>query len=318
MFSHLPLERVHLLAVIVLLAGCGVDGESRNPAVAATVNNAEISAQQLSRMASPQGRILLPAGGQDDLAVLERLIDEELIVQKALQRHLERDPEVARELEASRRGILVRAYLDRVVGPVEASSAQEIQAFYDAHPALFSARRIYELQEIVVQLEGGHFEALRTVVAGARGLEGVLDWLNERGLVVQATKAVRAAEQLPIERLEAFARMRSGQVALSSTPTGARLIHLVSARSEPLDIAAAGPLIEEYLMNHRMVEAARAELARLRGSARIQYGNDFTPSESAQSASSGSPKVSDGAAKSALDPSEPVQAAFERGVAGLK
>lgn len=316
MSSHLRLERVHLLAAIVLLAGCGVDGESRSPVVAATVNNAAISVEQVSRMASQEGRLVLPR--QDDVAALERLIDQELIVQKALQRHLERDPEVARELQASRRGILVRAYLDRVVGPVEAPSEQEIQAFYDAHPALFEARRIYELQELIVQLESGHVEALRTVVAGARGLDGVLHWLNERGLVVQATKAVRAAEQLPIDSLEGFARMQSGQVVLASTLTGARVVHLVSARSEPLDIAAARPLIEEYLMNDRMLEAARAELVSLRASARIQYGSGFTEGGSAQSADAASPTVSDGTVEGAAVSNEPVQAAFKRGVAGLK
>lgn len=318
MFSHLRFARVHLLAAIALLAGCGVEGENRSPVVAATVNNAEISVHQVSRMVGPEGRLEEPQGGPDDVAVLERLIDQELIVQKARQRHLERDPEVAQELEASRREILVRAYLDRAVGPVDGPSEEEIRDFYNANPALFEARRIYELEEIVVQMESGHFEALQMVVSDTRGLDGVLDWLKERGLVVQTTKAVRAAEQLPIESLDAFARMQRGRVVVSSTPTGARLIHLVSARSEPLDIAAARPLIEEYLMNDRMVEAARAELARLRGSARILYGDDFTQGESAQSVGSASPKVQDGAAEGALDPSEPVQAAFERGVAGLK
>lgn len=270
-------------------------------------------------MAVLEGPLAQPRGAQHGVAALERLIDQELIVQKALQRHLERDPEVAREIEVSRRAILVRAYLDRVVGPVTPPSDEEIQVFYDANPALFGKRRIYELQEIVVQLESRHFEALEAMVSDARGLEEVKSWLSASGLPFQATSAVRAAEQLPIDSLDEFARMRSGELVLTSTPTGAQMIHLVSARSEPLDIAAARPLIEDYLMNRRMLEDARAELARLRGSARILYGDEVTQSDSAQSVSSASPKVSHGTAKGVLDPrDEPVQAAFERGVAGLK
>lgn len=318
MSSRLRLERAHLFAAIALLAGCGADGEGHSPVVAATVNNAQISVHEVSRMAALEGPLAQPRGAPDDVAALERLIDRELIVQKARQRHLERDPEVAREIEVSRRAILVRAYLDRVVGPVTPPSDEEIQVFYDANPALFGKRRIYELQEIVVQLESRHFEALQAMVSDARGLEEVKSWLSARGLPFQATSAVRAAEQLPIDSLDEFARMRSGELVLTSTPNGAQMIHLVSARSEPLDLAAARPLIEDYLMNQKMRDGARAELARLRGSARIQYGAGFAQGGGAQSADAAVAKVSAGTVEEAPVASEPVQAAFERGVAGLK
>lgn len=311
MLSLLCLRRTFLSGAVIVLAGCSADDENRNPGVAAKVNNAEISVNQVKRLLGPEGE----PGGQEDLLALERLIDQELIVQKARQRHLERDPEVARELEASRREILVRAYLDRVVGPASPPTEEEVRAFYEANPALFAERRIYELQEISVQLGSESVEALQVVVSGSRSLKDVVDWLNDKGLAFQVAKVVRAAEQLPIDRLDDFARMRRGQVTLLPASLGGKVIHLAGVRREPLEFDAARPFIEDYLRNDRMVEAARAELARLRGSARIQYGGDFIPEADARR---DQPASGEEAEASAPGGSEPIKAAFERGVAGLR
>lgn len=314
MFSPLHLERIRILGAVVLLAGCGAGDENRNPVVAAKVNDAEISVDQLRRLldADAQGE----AGR--DAQVLERLIDQELIVQRARQRHLERDPEVARELEAARREILVRAYLARVVGPASPPTEEAIRAFHTANPALFSERRIYELRQVAVRLGREPFEALQAEVRAARSLDEVLGWLKAQGVAFQVTDTVRAAEQLPIDSLEGFARMQRGQMALSPTPGGALLVQLVNARRAPLDLAAAQPLIEDYLRNDSMAEAARAELARLRGSARIVYGarlvGEAQGAHDTPAADEG-PNVSTG---STLVTSEPIKAAFERGVAGLR
>ena len=311
MLSLFRLRRTFLSGAVIVLAGCSADDENRNPGVAAKVNNAEISVNQVKRLLGPEGE----PGGQEDILALERLIDQELIVQKARQRHLERDPEVARELEASRREILVRAYLDRVVGPASPPSEEEIRAFYEANPALFAERRIYELQEISIQLGSEPVEALQAVVSGSRSLKDVVDWLNDRGLAFQVAKVVRAAEQLPTDRLDDFARMRRGQVTLLPASAGGQVVHLAGVRREPLEFEAARPFIEDYLRNDRMVEAARAELARLRGSARIQYGGDFIPEADARRDQPASGEEHEASAQGG---SGPIKAAFERGVAGLR
>lgn len=316
MSSRPKLERLGFVVIAAALVGCGSEGTGRNPAVLAKVNNAEISVQQVQLMLDQDGP--KPLGVQADAQALERLIDQELIAQKARERHLERDPEVAQELEAARREILVRAYFDRVVGPADEPTDDEVRAFYDANPALFEERRIYELQEISVELDGQSFESLNAVVADARSLDTVLQWLSDNAVTYQIANAVRAAEQLPLESLAGFARMRPGQIALAPSASGAQMVYLANARSEPLDLAAARPFIKEYLINDRMTEAARAEVARLRGTARIRYSDDAAASPE----SSPSDQADEGAMTEGIAPAlaaiEPVNAALDRGVVGLR
>src|SRR5262249_32260027 len=129
-----------LLAALVL-AGCGKsDGKRPATQVAAKVNDEEISVHQVNRvierLAPADPRRLTPA------QVLERIIDEELIVQKARAAKLDRDPRVLQAIEDSQRQILVQAYVDKAIGAAR-STPEEVKAFYAANPALFERRRVY-------------------------------------------------------------------------------------------------------------------------------------------------------------------------------
>ncbi len=52
------------------------------------------------------------------------------------------------QIEAARREIIARAYAEKIGQGAPKPTAQEVNAYYEAHPALFSQRRIYNLQEV--------------------------------------------------------------------------------------------------------------------------------------------------------------------------
>jgi hypothetical protein len=58
-------------------------------------------------------------------SALERAIDQEVIVQRALAEGLDRDPSVARDLEAARRAVITQAWFDRLAASGGATDAQE-------------------------------------------------------------------------------------------------------------------------------------------------------------------------------------------------
>src|SRR5438067_2033618 len=104
-----------LLAAAAALAGC--DNQTRKsaakiptPALAARVNGAEISVQQLPAPAAQPGERKAASGL---LQALDKVIDRELLVQKALEAKLDRDPKVAQALDSARRQVLAQAWLDR-------------------------------------------------------------------------------------------------------------------------------------------------------------------------------------------------------------
>ncbi|HJV27113.1 MAG TPA: EpsD family peptidyl-prolyl cis-trans isomerase [Aromatoleum sp.] len=258
---------VGLLAIVVLSA-CSKGEADGKPAfeIVAKVNEQEIQANELNSMVANGA----PPGSEDG-AVLERLIDQELMVQQARERNLDRDPRVLKSFEAAQREILARAYLEQVTEQISPPTAKEVAAFYAAHPELFAKRRIYSLEEVEIDLPAGRFEELRALARPTASLQEVTDWLTGERIVFRLTNSVTPAEQLPFDSLKGFARMKDGQMVLTQTPGGALLVRLAASRTAPLNETSARPMIERYLINARKVALAKAEVERLRGRARIEY-----------------------------------------------
>jgi EpsD family peptidyl-prolyl cis-trans isomerase len=257
---------VSLLAFVLIPAGCGVNANPKSTGqLAAKVNGTEITVQQVA--GTRQG---------NRLQALDKIIDRELLVQKALEAKLDADPEVAQALDNARRQLLAQAYLERAAAARAKSSAEEISAFYAENPALFAQRRIYRLREITVSAAADKLDLIRSELAAARDLDEVAGWLKWRNLKVSPpTGATQPAEQLPLSYLPQLSRMKEGDIAVFSTALGASVVQLMHAQDAPLTEEQAAPLIEQFLAGRKRLELAAAEVKRLRDLASIEYVGDF-------------------------------------------
>ena len=102
-------------AAVALLAGCG-DRKKDKPATqtAARVNKEEITVHQINFVLAQQRGLAPDQAASAGKQVLERLIDQELALQKAAEQKVDRDPRVAQQLEAARREIISRAYMEKI------------------------------------------------------------------------------------------------------------------------------------------------------------------------------------------------------------
>jgi EpsD family peptidyl-prolyl cis-trans isomerase len=267
------MSRLLLLVVLLIPAGCERAAADRPGAqLAAKVNGTEISVQQVRGGA--------PAAGSPAQA-LEKVIDRELLVQKALAAKLDRDPQVQQAIENARRQLLAQAYLDRSVSHAAGAGGtrDEVHAFYAENPALFAQRRIYQLRELIASVPAEMLDVLRAESAKARDLDEVGYWLRARGAKFSANvtigSAAQPAEQLPLTFLPRLAGMKPGEIAVFATPLGASVVQLVHAEDAPLTEQQAAPLIEQFLAGRRRLETAAAEVKRLREVATIEYLGEF-------------------------------------------
>jgi EpsD family peptidyl-prolyl cis-trans isomerase len=251
--------------VLALPTGCEKAVADRPAAqLVAKVNGTEISFQQVR-------------GAQPGTAAqaLEKVIDRELLVQKALAAKLDRDPAVAQAIDNARRQLLAQAYLERTASAAGGSTKDEVRAFYDENPALFSQRRVYRMRELVVSAPAEMIDVLRAESARARELEEVAGWLKTRNAKFSVDVLTQPAEQLPLAFLPQLARMKPGEIAVFPTPLGASVIQLVHAEDAPLTEQQAAPLIEHFLAGRKRLETAAAEVKRLREVATIEYLGEF-------------------------------------------
>jgi len=215
------------------------------------------------------------AGEASSRQALEHVIDRELLVQKALEAGLERDPMVAQSLESARRQILAQAWLERRASGGAAARPEEVRTFYGENPALFGERRIYRLRELAVSAPAELVDVLRGETQAARDLDEVAAWLRLRNASFRPGGSVQPAEQLPLSYLSRLAQMKEGEIAVFDAPSGATVVQLVQAQEAPLSEREAAPLIEQFLAGRKRLEMAAAEVRRLREVARIEYLADF-------------------------------------------
>src|SRR5581483_1230224 len=247
--------------------GCGPASADRaGQQLVARVNGVEISASQLR------------PGGASLAQAVEKVIDRELLVQKALQAGLERDPQVAADIDNARREVLAQAYVERAAQARAAPTRDEVHAFYAENPALFAERRIYRTRELVVSANPEMMDVLRGEVARASDLDDVAAWLKSRNARFSIAAQTQPAEEIPLAFLPQLARMGPGELAVFPTPLGASVVQLVYSEGAPLAYEQAAALIENFLAGRKRLAVAQDEVKRLRETARIEYVAQFKQS----------------------------------------
>ena len=265
-----------LLTAAALLPGCGARKDAGVAAtVAAKVNGDAVGVEDVEFVLQQQ-RNLRPE--QTDAAtrqILERLIDQRLALQRADELKLEQDPRVVQQLDAVRREVLARAYVDKVGASAPKPTAEEIAKYYQEKPALFSERRIYSIQEIAIEVPPEQVPALREALAASKTIAEFVDHLKANDVRFTGNQAVRAAEQLPANSLEALSRMKDGQAVLVPAANGVQVVVLAGSRSQPVSAEQAGPAIEQFLLGERRRKLVEDDLKALRAAAKIEYGGRY-------------------------------------------
>lgn len=269
-----------LAAAALWLAGCENKADVAAAPAAARVNGEAIPLSQVEQLLQQQ-RLKPEQADAASRQLLQRLVEQQLAQQKAVELKLDREPRVVQQLEAARREVLARAYFDKVGEAAAKPTAQEVAAFYQANPALFEQRRIYNLQEIDIEARPEQVAALKAQLEQAKNVNALVEYLKANGLRFNAAQAVRSAEQLPTASLGTFAAMKDGQAVLNATPSGAQLIVLAGSRAQPVTLEQAAPAIEQFLLNARKRELVAKDLKALRDAARIEYLGKYADAASA-------------------------------------
>lgn len=274
--ARLPLAAAVLASSALLLAGCGEKKEKATSSqTAAKVNKEEITVHQINLLLQGQRGLKPEQAEEAGRQVLERLIDQQVALQKAEELKLDRDPRVVQAVEAAKREVIARAYAERIADSVTKPSPQEIQAYYDSKPALFKDRKIYNLQELAIDVGADQLEALGAKLRAARNLGEFVEYLKAQGLQYAGNQAVRAAEQLPLASVDQIARMKDGEAAMQPAPNGASVVVVAATQKAPLTLEQATPMIEQYLFNERRRKALEEDTKTLRAAARIEYVGKF-------------------------------------------
>jgi EpsD family peptidyl-prolyl cis-trans isomerase len=301
---------------VALVAGCG-RGDDRKPAtqVAAKVNGDEISVHQINTALMQPGAYTgdpKNAGRQ----VLERLIDQQLLVQRALEAKLDRDPTVLNAIENSRRQILAQAYIERTLSDTAMPTTEEIRKYSADHPEIFGKRRLYRFQEVLIPIaDEKQMQALQTRLEKNHNMRELIAWLRERGMKYEMTFSMKTSEQLSRGLLSKLSGMKQGDVMFYPAGERALVVHVSGWQDLPMSEPEAAPYIAQALVTQRRGVQASEEIQRLRTTAKVEYVGDYAkaadaaPADAQDAAKSDAPKADTAKGDAEL---------IDKGLTGLK
>lgn len=281
--------------------------------VVAKVNGDEISVHQINYAMTRLGNI--PKGKEDEAGkqILKGLVDQQLLVKLAVNKKLDRNPNVLQAIEASKRQILAQASLEQLVAQLTKPTDTEIHDYYVKSPELFANHRIYKFAE--VSMAGTvQVEKVKQLLSGTKSMEEFAGKLTKENVMFKAATAVKGAEELPTVLLPKFYKMAKGEVAIIPAGDSLSVLQLQDFKEQPVTEEQAKPVIGNFLLEQKRKALLEAEMKKLRDAAKIEYLGAY--------ADAGKAQQSPAAAQTApAQPASAVNAAdshVEKGLSGLK
>ena len=270
---HATLTAVAVAATLLLAACTGHKKDATQ--AAARVDGAEITVHQINyRLQRERG--LRPE--QQDAAshkILEQLIDEQLLVEKAEKVKMDKEPGAQQAMDAARREVLARAYVEQaaqtVPGPTEAAT----RAYFDANDALFAHRRVYTLQEYLAKVPEDKIPALRALVESGKSPADVEAWFKAQGVQYRGQETTQPAERIPLNSLKTLATVQDGHGLVVSAGNQVHVTYVASSVMAPVDFAHAKAVIGQFLTVEARRKATEGNLGALRSVAQVTYAAPY-------------------------------------------
>ncbi len=280
-------RRVALAGCVLALAACGrgTAKEGATGPVVLKVNDRAYTTgevekeilRELPRMPQEMRSLLATKEGQAQ--ILERIVRRELLLQEAEKQKIGDQPDVAEQLAAFRRDLLVRSVIQsEIVGKVKVEEA-EVQAYYQSHPDEFSGDKVRARhilvpteEEAKVVLDRLHknepFEELAKTLSkdtGSASRGGDLGYFSWGQMVPEFAKA-------------AFA-LKPGEVSdVVKTPFGFHVIKLVDRqKGQPLAYEQVKDQIRQRLLEEKQGERFQSWMKQLEGAAKITRNDALLP-----------------------------------------
>jgi EpsD family peptidyl-prolyl cis-trans isomerase len=293
---HFRKSLLSTAAIVALtLAGCHKTGAEHKPGQAlASVNGQEITVLQLNE--EMQRANVQPA--QQDAArkqLLQVLVDRQLLASEAEKEKLDRDPMVVQAIERAKSLIVAQAYLQKHIGSVAKPTRAEVEAYYQKHPEFFAQRKQFVLNEVLVAGADMN-DRIKSAAEAAKTLDELTAYLDAQHVKYSRAQVLRATSDMAPELTARIAAQPRGQLFVVKEPKQSLFLSVADVRESPLALDTAAPQIEQFLFNKKNKDAAEAELARLRASAKIDYLNGQTAPAAAPAATTADAGTAQGVA----------------------
>ena len=271
-----------VLPTALLLTSCTqvkklIGGKPKGQVVA-TVNGQEITTlelnQELGGFSSKDPAAIKAAQQQ----ALQQIIMRDLLTQKAKEAKLDKSPEFTVQVKRGEEALLTQLYQKKLDAGVDAPSRQEAESFIQAHPTMFTERKILVVEQVIT----GQAKLKKEQMASLKTLEDVKSLFNSQG--VQYQENVSAIDTLSADprMVLQIEKLPPGEVFV--VPQGGAVVFNRVSSQRPLPVVGdvAIKIATNALRNQKAQETVRNQIIAMREGAEssIVYNAAYKPAKS--------------------------------------
>jgi EpsD family peptidyl-prolyl cis-trans isomerase len=276
--KNMTFRRVALTTAVastaLVLAACSGHKKDATQS-AARVDGTEITVHQINYRLQRERGLRPEQMEEAGRKVLEQLIDEQLIVEKAEKVKMDKEPAAEQALDAARREVLARGYVEQAAQSVPAPTEQAMHAYFDNNDALFAHRRVYTLQEYLAKVPEDKVPELRALVEGGKTPAEIEAWFKSQNAPFRGQQSTHPAEQIPLSSLKALAATQDGHGLVASAGNQVHVTYVTTSAMAPVPFDKAKPAIAQFLSVEARRKVTEANLAALKTSGKIEYSAPY-------------------------------------------
>lgn len=264
----------------IALAGCG-SKEAPTGQVVATVDGVEITQSELN--AELGGRRAPTAEGQKQLqmAVLNQMVARVLLANAAKEQGLDKTPEAAIARQRAEQVALIGLLEKKLGASTPKVSAEEVSQFIADNVEQFANRRIYVVDQIIVQSPPPQLlKALEPIET----FDGVKAELAKYNLSTASAVGTVDALTVPPQFAKQVAALPANGVFIVPGPGAIRINHIRDSQVSPVSGEDASRLAKEMLVQRRTGQQVQNAVGQILkdGRAKVQFNPAFAPAAKAQ------------------------------------
>lgn len=272
---NIYIKSLILIGLISIVACSSKETEKTSGQVVAKVNDGEISIHQLNFAISHANGINKDNIDAAKSQIINSLVEQELVYQKAVSDKLDRDPDIMMAIEQAKRQAIVQGWVEKTSNLATKPSAEVIDNYYSSHPELFAKHKVFKIKELLIPKIEETKLKVSEMINGNKKLADLQNNLTAEKITFKDNISNIAAENLPLEQLGPLSNLAIGEYINIDEAKVYIILSVLDFKEEPIDKDKARPLIENFLINQQRKSTLDIALKSLKEQAKIQYMGDF-------------------------------------------
>ncbi|MBF0329914.1 MAG: peptidyl-prolyl cis-trans isomerase [Nitrospirae bacterium] len=269
-----------LSTTLIFLPGCsGSDDMAKSSQVLARVGKKEITINSFERQLGnlPESIQKLAVAGKGKRALLEGMVNREILYSDAVKKSTEKDAELQRKLEDIKKELIVTTYLQKEVLSKIKVEDKDVQNYYNSHPDEFKNREEVRLSQIVLSDKKEADDMLLKLKEKKEFAELAARYSTDKiSALRRGDVGYFIKKQLPAEVREDIFKMKVGEISgVYKMSGGYEIYRITDRRTVSYTFEQVKDGLKNQLKNEQFQESLKKHIDELKKDIKVQVNENL-------------------------------------------